>query len=352
MSILHLIRPDLLQNKQDAPKADGSLHRLHANELPWTAVSLDSIHFNVYPDTQAQRCLKEQLAASYQVNENQIVLTRGSDDAIDLVTRLFLKAGFDAFMQFPPTFSMYEFYIRLQQAQMIECPLDMSNNFTLSIDKIQRYWQANCKIIMLCRPNNPTAHLIDLELIASVCKHYTNQSVIVVDEAYIEFSNAQSATTLIPQFENLVVLRTLSKAYGLAGLRLGSIIAQSHLIEAFKSIIAPYSISSAVIELARRALIQEDWFTSAVARIQKARSELISALELCPVIEKIYPTQANFILIKTSYAQELTACFAAQSIAIRDFPPTSVLHQHLRITVGNNLQNQILMATLSSFSQP
>ena len=131
MSVLNLIRSELLNSPCYLNNTDEVAHRLHANELPWSAITNDSIDLNFYPENQLKIQLQEQLAARYQINPEQLTLTRGSDDGIDLLTRLFLKANQDALMQFPPTFSMYAFYVRLQQAQLIECPLDPSNNFPL-----------------------------------------------------------------------------------------------------------------------------------------------------------------------------------------------------------------------------
>ncbi|CEG56584.1 histidinol-phosphate transaminase [Legionella fallonii] len=349
MSILNLIRPELLNSPNYVPGGNNAQYRLHANELPWSPIETKPIDINFYPAIALQEEVQEQLAARYQVRSDQLVLTRGSDDGIDLVTRLFLTAGQDAFMQFPPTFPMYAFYVRLQQGELIQCLLDPANNFNLSLENINNSWKPNCKIIMFCSPNNPTANLIDLDLVATVCERYKNQSLVVVDEAYIEFANAKSATTLINQFENLVVLRTMSKASGLAGLRLGSIIAQSHVVQAFKKIIAPFTLSSVVIELARNALMRDDWFSDVIKTIQTSREWLISELQKSRFIEKVYPTEANFILIRTSYTKELTALLAHEGIAIRDFPADSPLHDHLRITVGSEMQNQLLIATLSSF---
>ncbi|WP_298624673.1 histidinol-phosphate transaminase [uncultured Legionella sp.] len=350
MSILNLIRPELLNSPNYVPGGEDSEFRLHANELPWSPVEIDSIKLNYYPDTRLQLKLQELLATRYGVNMNQITLTRGSDDGIDLVTRLFLTAGKDAFMQFPPTFPMYAFYVRLQQSELIQCPLDQNADFSLALETIQSSWKPNCKIIMFCSPNNPTGTLIDLELIAATCELYANRAVVVVDEAYIEFSCAQSAISLIPRFENLVVLRTMSKAGGLAGLRLGSIIAQSPVIDAFNKIIAPYIIPGPVVSLATQALNNKDWFTSAITSIQSSRESLVKALEESSVIDKVCPTETNFVLVKSQYARELALWFATKGIAVRDFPPASLLHDHLRLTVGDENQNQILMAALASFS--
>jgi len=349
MSILNLIRPELLNTPNYIPGGEDAAHRLHANELPWSPIELLDIDLNFYPKFALQKQLQENLASRFGVATDQLVLTRGSDDGIDLITRLFLTAGQDALMQFSPTFPMYAFYVRLQQAELIQCNLEQADNFDVSLEKITQSWQPNCKVIMFCSPNNPTANLVDLDLIAKVCQLYDGRSLIVVDEAYIEFAQTQSVTTLIPQYENLVVLRTLSKASGLAGLRLGCILAQAHIIQAFSKIIAPYSISSVAIDLASKALDRDEWFSSAIKSIQTYRDNLINELQTYSIFEKIYPSETNFILAKTAFAKELTARCRKESIEIRDFPPHSLLHDHLRITVGTEQQNQLLLSTLSSF---
>ncbi|KTD59901.1 histidinol-phosphate transaminase [Legionella shakespearei] len=349
MSILNLIRPELLNSQNYVPGGESSQYRLHANELPWSPVDFDSLPLNFYPDTRLEAQLQKQLAACYGIETDQLVLTRGSDDGIDLVTRLFLNGLQDALMQFPPTFPMYAFYVRLQQAQLLQCPLDAEQNFNLTLDTIRNSWQSNCKIIMFCSPNNPTANVMDLKLIAAACEEYTDKSVIVVDEAYIEFSSSESATSLLSQYDNLVVLRTMSKARGLAGLRLGCIIAQAEVINAFKKIIAPYTIPSTTMQLAGKALSDHNWFSSVIEKIQNSRTQLINALQAMAVFKKVYSSETNFILVQTNHARELTSWFATHDIAVRDFPPTSVLHDHLRITVGDETQNQLLIDVLSSF---
>lgn len=351
MSVLDLIRPELLNNKPYPPTQIQGQQRLHANELPWTPLEDYPVDLNFYPDSLMHQQVQEQLAKRYQVEANQLTLTRGSDDGIDLVMRLFLQAGQDAFMQLTPTFPMYAFYARLQQAELISCPLKESDQFTLSLDEIKDRWKPNCKMILLCSPNNPTSNLIALDLIAEICTFYAKRSVIVVDEAYIEFSKTPSAATLLSQFENLVILRTLSKASGLAGLRMGSILAQAPVIQAFNRIIAPYSISSVVLELAYQALLKEEWFPSAVRRIQTSRDWLINELNKNPMIEQVYPSEANFILIKTPEARALASWFAHSDIIIKTFPPESDLGSHLRITVGDLQQSQLLITALSTFNK-
>ncbi|MFT4060550.1 MAG: histidinol-phosphate transaminase [Legionella sp.] len=349
MSILNLVRSELLDIPVYISSPEQDALRLHANELPWSAVNVDAINLNHYPETELKNQVQKQLAKRYQISSDQITITRGSDDGIDLIMRLFLKPLQDAFMQFPPTFFMYAFYARLQQAQIIQCPLDAIDNFSISLERIKSCWQEQCKLIMLCNPNNPTASLIDLQLITSLCEYYKNRSVIVVDEAYMEFANAESAISLLSQYDNLIVLRTLSKAYGLAGLRLGAVIAQPQIIQTINKIMAPYPLSSVVMHLALQALANEDWFTVAIEKIKAERVKLLSRLVQNPLIEKIYPSEANFILIKTAYANEIATWFSKQGISIRSFLAKSSLQNHLRITVGDEQQNLLMMTALSSF---
>lgn len=349
MSIINLIRPELRNSSNYVPGGDQAQFRLHANELPWSPL-LDDEGLNYYPSNQRLKRLTEQLSEVYQVAADELVVTRGSDDGIDLINRLFLTAGQDAVMIFPPTFPMYAFYAQLQQAQLIQCPL-RTDDFSLSLEQIKTAWQPNCKLIMICSPNNPTANLFDLQFIASVCREFANKSMIVVDEAYIEFAETESATTLIKQFDNLMVLRTLSKAYGMAGLRLGSVIAQEPVIGALKKIIAPYIIPTPVINLATKALQNSARLKFSLERVVDARQNLLNQLSQNPLVETLYPTATNFILLKTKYAESLTSFLATRGIAIRDFPPQSVLNAHLRVTVGNEEENQLLLDALAAFTQ-
>ncbi|CDZ79031.1 Histidinol-phosphate aminotransferase [Legionella massiliensis] len=348
MSVLNLIRPDLMTIQGYIPGGDDLAYRLHANELPWAPVSLDTVAINHYPDFRQQQRLQEQIASYYQIDSEQMLLTRGSDDGIDFLMRLFLTAGQDSFMQCPPTFPMYEFYAGLQQAKTINCPLDADNGFSLPVEKLFSLWQANCKLIMLCRPNNPTANLIDLATIAQICEQFRSKAVIVVDEAYIEFAQVPSATTLLSSFDNLIVLRTLSKAYGMAGLRLGALIAQPQLIKIMQNAMPPYTLSSPVIHLAQQALENKPWFDNKIQQIVKDREVLNAQLKQSAWIKTVYPSCTNFILVASPHAQALAAWFAELDIAVRYFAAGS-LQNMLRITVGDKNQNQRLLAALNSF---
>jgi len=320
------------------------------NELPWSPIESQDSAFNHYPTPDVLSQLHDKLANRYQVSPSALLLTRGSDEGIDLLMRLFLRPGVDSILQCPPTFSMYAFYARLQQATVIDCCLD-AEGFCLNLQKMHEKWQSNCKLVMLCRPNNPTANLIELETIAQLCRYYQDKSMIVVDEAYIEFSDKKSATELIEQFDNLIVLRTLSKAYGLAGLRIGAVIAQPAIISALKTIVAPFTFSTAVIELGIRALQNDTWFEKAIQQIKTSRSQLIMGLQQFTWIECVYPSEANFILIKTRFSTALSIYFERLGIAVRCFAESSNLQQYLRITVGSDAQNQRVLAAVKSFRE-
>ena len=351
MSVLDLIRPDLVSIQPYVINHEELDCKLHANELPWSPIAMANIDLNRYPASGLKNQLQMQLANYYQVKTDEIALTRGSDEGIDLLMRLFLRAGIDSIMQCPPTFPLYAFYAQLQQASVINCPLkEDDTGFHLDDDAIKSLWQPNCKLIMLCRPNNPTGTLIELVTIAKLCERFQNQSIIVVDEAYIEFSNAPSATNLIAQFDNLIVLRTLSKAYGLAGLRIGAVIAQPQIIHALQSVIAPFTLSSAVVDLGLRALKNKDWFVNTQNRLMELRQNLVADLLQIPWIDKIYPSNANFILVRTAHAQSLADWFGQQGIAVRFFGDNALLHHHLRITVGNGIQNARLLQAFVSFN--
>nr|HAT8713023.1 histidinol-phosphate transaminase [Legionella jordanis] len=348
MSVLDLIRPELSTIEPYIPSGDDSRCRLHANELPWCSITLESVPLNYYPKAKALRDLQQRLSECFKVNSDELLLTRGSDDGIDLLMRVFLRSGMDSILQCPPTFPMYSFYARLQHAKVLNCPLDRNNYFNMDFNQLLSVWEPNCKLLMLCRPNNPTGNLLELGAIARLCEQFRDKAIVVVDEAYIEFSESASATTLLPSYDNLIVLRTLSKAYGLAGLRLGAICAQKQVIKALHNCMAPYSISSAVMALAQNALRDMSWFSQRLQRILAEKNKLYEQLQSCAWITTVYPSHANFILIRSPYAEALMNTFARAGIAVRYFtnPP---LENTLRITVGDEQHNQELLMLLSAF---
>jgi histidinol-phosphate aminotransferase len=321
-----------------------------------TSVDCENRFLNRYPDLEPQSQLEQALAEIYYVNPENLLLTRGADEGIDFIMRLFLQPGIDSIMQFPPAFLMYAFYARMQQANVICCPLK-DTDFSLDLELLDQLWQPHCKLIMLCSPNNPTGNLIDLEMIASLCQKYERRAIIVVDEAYVEFAQNRysnstetvSATSLINSFDNLLVLRTLSKAYGLAGLRLGSVIGPAPLIQALRSITPPFTFSSLVIERALRVLKNASWIKTAVENIVMFREELQVSLRTFSWVEKVYPSEANFIFLKTKQAHSVSSWLEKNNILVRHYNGNPLLDDKLRITVGDRLQNEALLLALRSF---
>jgi histidinol-phosphate aminotransferase len=348
MTILELIRPDLRDNSiYDVGNSD-TITRLHANELPWSPLTELNTNLNHYPGNTKEQELRFLLAKNYQVEQQQLLITRGSDEALDLLMRLFLQPGIDSILQCPPTFSMYEFYAKLQQARVINSPLN-SADFSYQLDAVQDAWEPNCKLIFLCTPNNPTGTSLSLNNLRDMCIAFQHRAMIVVDEAYIEFSKEQSAVTLIKEFDNLIVIRTLSKAYGLAALRLGCIITQEATINALTSIRAPYTLSEVVVNIARRALGQDLWYRNAIDTIIQERDILIMCLQDFSCIEKVYPSDANFLFVRSPCATELSKWLLTREIAIRIFKDVS-LQNFFRITIGCPEQNKELLTAIRSYS--
>jgi histidinol-phosphate aminotransferase len=348
MSILNLVRPDLVGSIAYDIGSDEIPYRMHANELPWSPLEFEKVSLNFYPGVTQENELCSLLASRYEAQTNQLMLTRGSDEALDLLIRLFIQPTKDSILQCPPTFSMYAFFARLQQAEVISCPLNVVD-FSWDESALLQSWNPSCKIVVLCTPNNPTGNSISLAKVSSLCKALHNKAIVIVDEAYIEFSSNLSAVCLINSVENLVVLRTLSKAYGLAGLRLGCMIAQEDTINLLRGIRAPYALSEVVLNIAQKALLQPSWFVNAISMVVSERERLFYELSQLSYIEKVYPSDANFLLVRTPESQPLIKYLLSRGIAVRGFNAPS-LHHCVRITVGNAQQNQYLLDTLRTYS--
>lgn len=346
MSIQQLMRKDLLNFENYEVKGQEARFRLNNNELPWSPVQFNTLSLNHYPDYREVKKLNAQLADYYGINPKQLVITRGSDEGIDYLMRLCLTPSKEAILQCPPTFSMYQFFANLQNAAVINCPLN-PQDFSLDLEALLKAWTSTCKLIFLCSPNNPTGNIIPLLSIATLCEQFKNKALIVVDEAYLEFSDALSATSLLAEFENLIILRTLSKGLGLAGLRIGAIIANEEIIKTLGRIIPPYSLSSPVIYLAQEALRNLEFLDQRKAEIIAERTRLIAKFKTLSSIERVYPSEANFILVKTSCAQILYNKLLGAGIAVKALGDSGSLKDHLRITVGKTTENDQVLSVLA-----
>ena len=349
--VLSLARPEILHLTPYSHAAwQPSLTRLHANEAPWrppgdtTAAGL-----NRYPEPQPKE-LVARLAALYGVPADMLLVGRGSDEAIDLLSRIYLRAGMDAILQSPPTFGMYRVAAHIQGAGVVDVPLERDRGWSLDPARLLAAWRPSMKIVYLCSPNNPTANAFDLDAIEAVCTALDGKAIVAIDEAYIEWSGRQSLAAWLERFSTLAVLRTLSKAHALAGARIGALLARPELIEVARRVIPPYSLAQPTIEAALLAL-EPDALAASRARIDTLLTErhrLRSRLERLPLVAKVWPSDANFLLVDSADADRFLRSSRAGGTLVRDLRANPALPSALRISVGTRAENDALIESLEA----
>jgi histidinol-phosphate aminotransferase len=345
--VLRLARPDILELQPYQHAAwNPELERLHANEMPWRAAGDDSdAGLNRYPEPQPRRLL-ERLGCLYQVPADRILAGRGSDEAIDLLVRAFCRAGEDCVAVCPPTFGYYSVAARIQGARVREAPL-RSVDFGLDVAAVADAGR-DAKLVFLCSPNNPTGQLLDEAAILALCKTLAGRALVVVDEAYIEFSTRASLAARLGEFPNLVVLRTLSKAYALAGARCGALLASEEIVRLLRRILPPYALPASSVEAVLKLTAQRQR-RQAQARIDTLRSErerMRARLAAVPGIRRVLPSDANFLLAEFDAPQAALAAGCAAGLLVRDLSANPWLPGCLRLTVGTPAQNERLLAAL------
>ena len=342
MSIVELARPEIVAMKpyssarKEAP-AEGVL--LNANESPWSLfgpADQATSHLNRYPEPQPNQLI-DSLAQLYGLPQDHLLVTRGSDEGIDLLTRVFCRAGKDAIVHCPPTFGMYRIAAEIQDASVVSIPRD--DDFAIDEQSVFEALKKNdhIRLIFLTSPNNPTGDLIDTDFLNALLKETTNKAIVVIDEAYAEFCEQESAIDLISDNPHLVVLRTLSKAWAAAGLRCGTVLAQPELIDLLLRVIAPYPLAEPVTRLAERVM-QADMLLrhkELLAELKANKSLLLSILKDRQFIEKIWPGEANFVLLRVEDAPALLNHCAQNSIILRGYPNDPSLQGCIRISVGS-----------------
>jgi len=321
--------------------ATGALH-MDANESPWTPPPSDAsvTDYNRYPEQQPS-ALRSRLAGLYGVSENEIMMGRGADEAIEILMRTFCEAGEDSILICPPTFGYFKTAAQIQGAEIVEAPLN--GNFTWDEAAIKKAMSAKPKIVFLCSPNNPTGNSVDERIVEKLCKSNPD-TLIVVDEAYIEFSAHESFIPLRAKYRNLVITRTLSKVYGLAGVRMGVCIADPAVINLMLKVLPPYPVARPVEKAVMRAL------APAAMAVHKERLELwttersrvAKALTKSPYVETIYPSDANFLLMKVSDEDALLKSLAETNVKIRDF--CNKIKGHFRLSIGTPEENDIALS--------
>lgn len=331
-----LIREDLKNFKpySSARKESGYADvLLNANERAWPNSLYPELYR--YPDQQPQNSLNL-LAKFYEVESKQILLSRGSDEAIELLIRLFCMPGKETIMTCPPTFGMYQVSAALQSIETIEIPL-ITEDFALDIDKILSTWKPSIKILFLCSPNNPTGNLISTSDIECLCDALKNKAIVVVDEAYIEYAREKSFSRFIKVYDNLVILRTLSKAFGLAGARCGIALSNPSIIENLLAVMAPYPIPSTLTEIIEKNM-KKDMLMILQQSIEQThflRETLVKQLRAFSFIQEVRSTEANFILMKVDNPKDFLTYCESNSILLRDMSNKPGLMNTIRISIGN-----------------
>jgi histidinol-phosphate aminotransferase len=348
-SVLNLARPDILdlQPHQHAAWLP-SLERLHANEMPWRADGDASVAgLNRYPEPQPPELI-DRLAELYQVSPPQVLAGRGSDEAIDLLVRAFCRAGQDSVMQCPPTFGMYKVAARIQGAGVVDVPLLEDQDFALDEQGILGSWKPGIKIVFLCSPNNPTGNLIDAGTLARLCAALEDRALVAVDEAYTEFAEAPSATSLLDRYPNLVIFRTLSKAYALAGARCGVLLAHPDIVRLLQRVIPPYALPSLTVEAVLKLTDRKSRETAAehIRTLLAEREKLAEGLKRSPLIRRVWPSRANFLLVQCTSADKVLAAVRSVQLIVRDQRAHPMLPECLRISIGTPEQNQRLLAAV------
>ena len=300
--------------------------------------------YNRYPDPMQWK-IKQKLSVIKQVPVDQIVLGNGSDEPIDLLFRCFCEPGVDEVIVFPPTYGMYEVSANINNVHLSKVPL--TKEFQLDLEALESAIKPHSKIIWICSPNNPSGNSIDRQDIEMVLNNF--DGLVVVDEAYINFSRQKSLVTDLADYPNLVVLQTLSKAWGLAGLRVGMAFASSEIIGYLNKVKPPYNISEPVQELALKALDEIGQVNDMILQLVDARKQLELDFVKSPQVVKVYPSDANFLLVEFTQARAMYDYLVGKGIVVRDRSNVLLCDNCLRITVGTDAENLKLMDAINSF---
>jgi histidinol-phosphate aminotransferase len=301
--------------------------------------------YNRYPDPH-QNAIKTKLSAIKGVAASQIFIGNGSDECIDILFRAFCNPGKDNVIICPPTYGMYEVSANINDAELRKAPL--LQNFQLDLARIETLIDANTKLIWICSPNNPTGNSIYRSDIEMILNNF--DGIVVIDEAYINFSRQRSFLPELKEYPNLVVMQTLSKAWGLAGLRLGMAFASEEIIGIYNKVKPPYNISEAVQEHVIKALDNTAEVNQMIQELVKERTQLEQDLLQVKAVEKVYPSDANFLLVKTTDAKAIYTYLVARGIVVRNRSSITLCENCLRITVGTSKENSELTQALREFA--
>jgi histidinol-phosphate aminotransferase len=359
VNVLDLVRDDLRDFAGYSSARRGAAHGsvwLNANENPWRSPA-DATELggdpglNRYPDPQPAR-LRAALASLYGARPEQVLIGRGSDEAIDLLVRALCRPQRDGVVVTPPVFGMYAVSARLQGAPLIEVPLrDTEAGFIADLDAIvATALQREARLVFLCSPSNPTGQALTLAQIADAARRLAGRAMVIVDEAYAEYSSIESATSLLDATPNLGVLRTLSKAHALAAARIGVLLAAPELIAVLRNCQAPYPLPAPCVALALAALapesLQQTRQRSALLRDERER--LHAGLTALPGIARVYPSQGNYLLVRFADAELAWQRLLAAGVVVRDMRASPLLHDALRVSIGSADENDAVLSALGA----
>lgn len=352
MSVLDLVREDLRAFAGYASarreKATGHVW-LNANESPWTS-SADAGHgLNRYPEPQPA-ALRARLAELYGISGERLMVTRGSDEGIDLLVRAFCRAGIDGVLIAPPCFGMYAVSARVQNAPLVEVPLiDDDTDFSLDLTAVEDILElGDVRAVFLCSPANPTGQALSLKEIRRLAKKATDRAVLVLDEAYVEFSSIGSARALLDEFPHLLILRTLSKAYAMAGARIGAVLGDPDVIGVLRSLQAPYPVPapSATLALAALSDAAQKESRERIATLVRERKALFKNLSRLASVRRVYPSEGNFLLVRFDDPTAAFERLLKSGVVVRDMRAMPQLGDALRISVGTPEENTTMIEAL------
>jgi len=341
-----IARPEIVALKPyEHASWEPHLERMHANELPWRSDADDSdAGLNRYPEPQPKE-LVARLASLYGVSKDQLLVGRGSDEGIDLLCRSFCRAGQDSILVCPPTFGMYSVMAHVQGAGVVTVPLKVNDGFALDVDEVLRQCTPNVKLLFLCSPNNPTGNTIPADVILHIANRVEGQSIVVVDEAYVEFSSFPSLVPQIEKVPQLAIMRTLSKAHGLAGARCGTLMANAEVISLLRKVIHPYAMTQLTVEAALKVLqpSQLPLMNERLAAIKSERQRLFEALGKLAAVKRVWPSDGNFLLAEFADPDRALKSSRAANLLIREVRAQVGLPRTLRISIGSPSQNDRLL---------
>lgn len=309
---------------------------LDANENPFEN------GYNRYPDPR-QAELKSIIAPKKGVEVEQMFIGNGSDEAIDLCFRIFCEPRIDNVVAIAPSYGMYRVSADINDVEVRE--VQLRSDFSLPVEDLLTAADEHTKLMFICSPNNPSGNIFPIEEVRELLDSF--KGILVVDEAYIDFASQPSLTTLLSEYPNLVVLQTLSKAYGLAGLRLGLAFAHRDIMALFANVKYPYNINLAGMERAKELLARD--VRSEIELIKSERNRVAAALEQMECVKKVYPSDANFLLVQVSDAVRLYNALIAEKVIVRDRSRVKGCSECLRITIGTPAENDAMLAVVKNW---